>query len=46
MFERGMHFSVFYCLCYVEEISMDILEEQIPEERDPHLNEEEDIIME
>ena len=39
MFERGMHFSVFYCLCCVKEISMDVLEEQVSEERDPELNE-------
>ena len=46
MFERGMHFSMFYCLCYVTEIPTDMLEEQISEERDPDLDEEEDIRME
>ena len=29
MFERGMYLSVFYSLCYVKEISMDMLEEQV-----------------
>ena len=46
IFERGIYFSVFYCLCYVKEILTDILEEQIPEERDTDTNEEEDIRME
>ena len=46
MFERGMYFYVSYCLCYVKDISMDMLEEQVSEERDPDLNEEEDIRME
>ena len=46
MFERGMHFSVFYCLCYVKEISTDMLEKKVSEERYTDLNEEEDIIME
>ena len=39
-------FSVFYCLYYVKEISTDMLEEKVLEERDPDLNEEEDIRME
>ena len=44
-----MHFwkrcvlSVFYFLCYVVDISIDVLEEQLAEERDPDRNEEEDI---
>ena len=46
MFERGMNFSVFYCLCYVKEISTDMLEKKVSEERYTDLNEEEDIIME
>ena len=29
MFERGMYIPVFYSLCYVKEISMDMLEEQV-----------------
>ena len=37
---------MFYCLCYAKEISTDMLEEQVSEERDPDLNEEEDILME
>ena len=41
-----MYFSVIYCLCYVKEISTDLLEEQVLEERDPDVNEEEDIRME
>ena len=36
----------FYCLFYVEDMSTDISEEQVSEDRDPDLNEEEDIIME
>ena len=40
-----MYFSVFYCLCYVKEISADMLEEQVLEDRYPDLNEEEDIRM-
>ena len=38
-----MCFFVFYCLCYVKDISTDTLEEQVSEERDMDLNEEEDI---
>ena len=45
MFGKGVYFSVFYCLCYVKDISTDMLEDQVMEERDPDLNEEEDIIM-
>ena len=36
-------FSVFYCLCYVTDISTDMSEDQVAEEIDPDLNEEEDI---
>ena len=32
-------FYVFYCLCCVKEISMDVLEEHVSEERDPEMNE-------
>ena len=39
-FEKGMYFSVFYFLCYVKDISTDMLEEQVLEERYPDLNEE------
>ena len=40
-----MYLSVFNCLCYVKDISTDMSEDQVSEERDPDLNEEEDIIM-
>ena len=46
MFEIGMYFYLFYCLCCVKEISTDMLEEQVSEERDSDLNEEEDTRME
>ena len=46
MFEIYMYFYVFYCLCYVKELSIDMLEGKVSDERDPKLNEEEDIIME
>ena len=46
MFERGMYFSVFNCLYYVNEISMDMFEEWVLEERDPYLDEDEGIRME
>ena len=37
---------MFYFLCFVKDISTDMLEEQVSEEIDPDLNEEEDIIIE
>ena len=40
-----MYLSVFYFLCYDTDISTDMSEEQVAEERDPDLNEEEDIIL-
>ena len=43
MFVKGMYLSVFYCLCYDTDISTDISEEQVVEERDPDLNEMEEI---
>ena len=43
MFVKGMYLSVFYCLCYDTNISTDMSEDQVAEERDPDLNEEEDI---
>ena len=43
IFVKGMYFSVFYCLFYEMDISTDMLEDQVAEERDPDLNEEEDI---
>ena len=38
-----MYLYVFYCLCYVKDISTYMSEDQVAEERDPDLNEEEDI---
>ena len=37
-----MYLSVFYCLCYAKDVSTDISENQVAEERDLDLNEEED----
>ena len=45
MFGKGIYLSVFYCLCYVKDISTDVLEYQVSEERYLDLNEEEDIIL-
>ena len=45
MFGRGVYLYVFYFLCYAKEISTDFSEEQVSEERDPDLDEEEDIRM-
>ena len=46
MFERSKNFFVVYCLCYVKETSIDMLDGHILEERYTDLNEEEDIRME
>ena len=43
MFVKGIYLSVFYCLCYDMDIFTDMLEDQEAEERDPELNEKEDI---
>ena len=43
MFVKGMYLSVFYCLCYDTNISTDMSEEQVAEERDLDLNEKEEI---
>ena len=40
-----MYFSVFYFLCYEMDISTDMSEEQMLGEKNPDLNEEEDIRM-
>ena len=40
-----MYLSVFYCFCYVDNTSTYMSEYQVSEERDPDLNEEEDIIL-
>ena len=37
MFEKIMPLSIFYCLCFVEEISVDMVEEHVVEETDPDL---------
>ena len=42
IFERNVYFYVFYCLCFVDDISTYVLEEQLLEEKDPHLDEEDD----
>ena len=38
-----MYLYVFYCLCYEMDISTYMSEDQVPEDRYPDLNEEEDI---
>ena len=43
MFVKSMYLSVFYCLCYDTDISTDISEKQVVEERYPDLNEMEDL---
>ena len=43
MFGKGMCLYVFYCLCYEMDIFTDMSEDQVSEERDPDLNDEEDI---
>ena len=43
MFVKGMYLSAFCCLRYDTDISTDISEDQVAEERDPDLNEEKDI---
>ena len=43
IFFKGVHLSVFYCLCYDTHINTDYSEEQVVEERDPDLNGMEDI---
>ena len=43
MLKKGMYISVFHYLCYEMDISTDRSEDQLLEERDPDLNEQEDI---
>ena len=43
MFGKGMYLSLFYCLCYVTDISTCVSKEQVVEERNLYLNEEEGI---
>ena len=45
MFVKFMYLSVFYFFCYNTDMSTDMSEDQVAEERDPDLNEEEDIIL-
>ena len=45
MFVNGMYLSVFYCLCYEMDVSTYMSEDKVSEERDPDLDEEEDIRM-
>ena len=45
MFGKGIYLYVLYCLRHVSDISTDITEEQVLEDRDLELNEEEDIRM-
>ena len=42
---KDVYLSVFYCLCYEMDISIDMSKDQVAEERDPDLNKEEDIIL-
>ena len=37
MFVKGMHLSIFYFLFFVEDVSVNILDKQAMEERDPYL---------
>ena len=46
MFERGIYLSLLYCLYYVKDISIDILEGKVPEEIHLYLNEEYEIRLE
>ena len=46
IFEKGIYFYLFYCLCYVKDISRDMFQEQVLEQIEPDLNEEEYIRME
>ena len=41
MFEKVMYLSIFYCLSFVKEISANVVEEQVTEEKDPDLEGEE-----
>ena len=43
MFVKGMYLSVFYCLCYDTNLTTDYSEEPVVEERDPDLDEMDDI---
>ena len=45
MFGKCLYLYVFYCLCCDRDRFTDISEDQIAEERDPDLNEEEDVAL-
>ena len=45
IFGRGIYLYVFYCSCYVKDMSTDLSEEKVLEDRDMDLSKEEDIIM-
>ena len=45
MFVNVIYLSVFYFLCYEMDVSTDMSEDQVLEERGPDLNEEENIRM-
>ena len=45
MFGKVKYFSMFYCLCYAKYRNKSLSVEQVTEERDPDLNEEEDVIL-
>ena len=45
MIEEGFYLSVFYCLCFVKEISTDMLGEQSREKRESGLEVEESIML-
>ena len=44
-FGKGIYLSIFYFLCFVEEISVDIAQKQVMEETDPDLNWEEYVMI-
>ena len=43
MFVKGMYLFAIYCLCYDTDISTDMSDDQVVEERDTDLNEKQDI---
>ena len=45
MYEKGMHLSIIYCLCFVEDISANMTEKQVMEETDPYLRGQEGLMV-
>ena len=45
MFVKGVYLSVFYFLCYDTNLTTDYSEEQVVKERDPDLDEVDDIMF-